>query len=69
MGGTLSFLLSRFYSGKLGVFFAGLLFAYEEHEAYMSEIQFCRIVNKMAMESSEQGTDGDEVMVKDVKNL
>jgi hypothetical protein len=40
-------------------------FADEEHEAYMSEIQLRRIVDKMAMESSEQGTDGDEVMVKD----
>jgi hypothetical protein len=44
-------------------------FAYEEHEAYMSEIQLRRIVDKMAMESSEQGTDGDKVMVKDGKTF
>jgi hypothetical protein len=35
----------------------------------MSEIQLRRIVDKMAMESSEQGTDGNEVMVKDGKTF
>jgi hypothetical protein len=40
-------------------------FAYEEHEAYMSAIQ----LRKMAVESSEQGTDGDEVMVNDGKTI
>ena len=30
----------------------------------MSEIQLRRIVDKMASESSDQGTDGDEVMQK-----
>jgi hypothetical protein len=44
-------------------------FAYEEHEAYMSEIQLRRIVDKMATEASEQGTDGDELMVKDGKTF
>ncbi len=38
--------------------------SYEEHEAYMSEIQLKRIVDKMAKESSSQGTDGDEAMTK-----
>jgi hypothetical protein len=44
-------------------------FAYEEHEAFMTEIQLRRTVDKMAMESSEQGTDDDEVMVKDLKTF
>ncbi len=44
-------------------------FAYEEHEAYMSEIQLRRIVDKMATEASEQGTDGDELMVQDGKTF
>ena len=44
-------------------------FAYEEHEACMSEIQLRRIVDKMATEASEQGTDGDELMVKDGKTF
>jgi hypothetical protein len=38
-------------------------------EAYMSEIQLRRIVDKMATEASEQGTDGDELMVKDGKTF
>jgi hypothetical protein len=44
-------------------------FAYEEHEAYMSEIQLRRIVDKMVTEASEQGTDGDELMDKDGKTF
>ncbi len=44
-------------------------FAYEEHEAHMSEIQLRRIVDKMATEASEQGTDGDDLMVKDGKTF
>jgi hypothetical protein len=44
-------------------------FAYEEHEAYMSEIQLRRIVDKMATKASEQGTDGDKLMVKDGKTF
>jgi hypothetical protein len=35
----------------------------------MSEIQLRRIVDKMATEASEQGTDGDELMVKDGKTF
>ncbi len=35
----------------------------------MSEIQLRRIVDKMATEASEQGTDGDEMMVKDGKTF
>jgi hypothetical protein len=35
------------------------------NEAYISEIKLRRIVDKMATEASEQGTDGDELMVKD----
>jgi hypothetical protein len=38
-------------------------------EAYMSEIQLRRIVDKMATEASEQRTDGDELMVKDGKTF
>jgi hypothetical protein len=41
-----------------------LIHSYAEHEAYMSEIQLRRIVDKMANESAAQGTDGDEVMQK-----
>ena len=45
-------------------------FAYEEHEAHMSEIQLRRIVDKMATEASERGADGDdELMVKDGKTF
>ncbi len=40
------------------------LHSFEEHEAFMSEIQLRRIVDKMAREASSQGTDGDEVMSK-----
>jgi hypothetical protein len=43
--------------------------AYEEHEAYMSEIQLGRIVDNMAREASAQGTAGDEVMIKDGKAI
>jgi hypothetical protein len=35
-----------------------------QHESYMSEIQLRRIVDKMANETSSQGTDGDDVMQK-----
>ncbi len=38
--------------------------SFEEHEAFMSEIQLRRIVDKMPRETSSQGTDGDEVMTK-----
>ena len=38
--------------------------SFEEHEAFMSEIQLRGIVDKMAREASSQGTDGDEVMTK-----
>ena len=38
--------------------------SYAEHESYMSEIQLRRIVDKMANETADQGTDGDEVMQK-----
>ena len=41
-----------------------LFHSYAEHESYMSEIQLRRIVDKMASGSSDQGTDGDEVMQK-----
>ncbi len=41
-----------------------LFHSYAEHESYMSEIQLRRIVDKMANEAAEQGTDGDEVMQK-----
>ena len=41
-----------------------LFHSYAEHESYMSEIQLCRIVDKMAGGSADQGTDGDEVMQK-----
>jgi hypothetical protein len=41
-----------------------LFHSYAEHESYMSEIQLRRIVDKMANESADQGTDGDEVMQK-----
>jgi hypothetical protein len=45
-------------------------FAYEEHEAYMSEIQLRRIADKKATEASERGADGDdELMVKDGKTF
>ena len=41
------------------------LYSFEEHEAFMSEIQLRGIiVDKMAREASSQGTDGDEVMTK-----
>ncbi len=40
------------------------LHSFEEHEAFMSEIQLKEIVDKMAREASSQGTDGDEVMSK-----
>ncbi len=40
------------------------LHSFEEHEAFMSEIQLRGIVDKMAREASSQGTDGDEVMSK-----
>ena len=35
-----------------------------EHESFMSEIQLRRIVDNMANETADQGTDGDEVMQK-----
>jgi hypothetical protein len=38
--------------------------SFEDHEAFMSEIQLRGIVDKMAREASSQGTDGDEVMSK-----
>ncbi len=38
--------------------------SFEEHEAFMSEIQLRGIVDKMAREASSQGTDEDEVMTK-----
>ena len=43
--------------------------SYAEHESYMSEIQLRRIVDKMANESADQGTDGDEVMQKGGENI
>ena len=41
-----------------------LFHSYAEHESYMSEIQLRRIVDKMANETTDQGTDGDEIMQK-----
>jgi hypothetical protein len=41
-----------------------LFHSYAEHESYMSEIQLRRIVDKMANDSADQGTDGDELMQK-----
>ncbi len=46
-----------------------LFHSYAEHESYMSEIQLRRIVDKMANESADQGTDGDEVMQKGGENI
>ncbi len=40
------------------------LHLFEEHEAFMTEIQLRGIVDKMAREASSQGTDGDEFMTK-----
>jgi hypothetical protein len=40
------------------------LYSFEEHKAFMSEIQLRGIVDKMAREASSQGTDGDEVMTR-----
>jgi hypothetical protein len=41
-----------------------LCHSYAEHEAYMSDIQLRRIVDKMANESAAKGTVEDEVMQK-----
>ena len=46
-----------------------LFHSYAEHESYMSEIQLRRIVDKMANESADQGTDGDEVVQKGGENI
>ncbi len=43
--------------------------SFDEHEAFMSEIQLRGIVDKMARETSSQGADGDEVMTKNVRGL
>jgi hypothetical protein len=49
---------------NLGSLEGASLHSFEEHEAFMSEIQLRVIVDKMAREASSQGTDGDEVMSK-----
>jgi hypothetical protein len=43
----------------LGSLEGATLYSFEEHEAFMSEIQLRGIVEKMAREASSQGTDGD----------
>jgi hypothetical protein len=38
--------------------------SYVRHEAHVSEIQLREIVDEMAGEASSQGTDGDEIKIK-----
>ncbi len=52
------------HAPTLGSHEGASLYSFEEHEAFMSEIQLKGIVDKMAREASSQGTDGDEVMTK-----
>jgi hypothetical protein len=58
------FTLETEVGSNLGSLEGVSLRSFEEHEAFMSEIQLREIVDKMAREASSQGTDGDEVMTK-----